>query len=142
VSFVTNTNWPGYGGESTMSYLMQMAGLTVQNFVSVAADIAMAIAIIRGFARREAAGIGNFWVDFTRATLFVMLPISIVVSLALVALGIPQNLGAFTEAATLEGAKQVIAQGPAYTISQRPARRCRGFRAPRVARPERYRHPG
>lgn len=112
VSFVTNTNWQGYGGESTMSYLTQMAGLTVQNFVSAAAGIAMAIALIRGFARREAKGIGNFWVDLTRATLYVMLPLAIVVALALIAFGMPQNLGAYTEATTLEGAKQVIAQGP------------------------------
>ena len=95
-----------------MSYLTQMAGLTVQNFVSSAAGIAMAIALIRGFARREAKGIGNFWVDLTRATLYVMLPLSIVVALALIAFGMPQNLGAYTEATTLEGAKQVIAQGP------------------------------
>ncbi len=112
VSFVTNTNWQGYGGETTMSYLTQMAGLTVQNFVSSAAGIAMAIALIRGFARREARGIGNFWVDLTRATLYVMLPLSIVVALALIAFGMPQNLGAYTEATTLEGAKQVLAQGP------------------------------
>ena len=90
-----------------MSYLTQMAGLTVQNFVSSAAGIAMAIALIRGFARREARGIGNFWVDLTRATLYVMLPLSIVVALALIAFGMPQNLGAYTEATTLEGAKQV-----------------------------------
>jgi K+-transporting ATPase ATPase A chain len=95
-----------------MSYLTQMAGLTVQNFVSSAAGIAMAIALIRGFARREAKGIGNFWVDLTRATLYVMLPLSIVVALALIAFGMPQNLGGYTEGTTLEGAKQVIAQGP------------------------------
>jgi K+-transporting ATPase ATPase A chain len=112
VSFVTNTNWQGYGGESTMSYLTQMAGLTAQNFVSSAAGIAMAIALVRGFARRESRGIGNFWVDLTRATLYVMLPLSIVVALVLVAFGVPQNLGTYTEATTLEGAGQVIAQGP------------------------------
>ncbi len=112
VSFVTNTNWQGYGGETTMSYLTQMSGLTVQNFVSSAAGIAMAIALVRGFARREARGIGNFWVDLTRATLYIMLPLSIVVALALIAFGLPQNLGAYTEATTLEGAKQVLAQGP------------------------------
>jgi len=112
VSFVTNTNWQGYGGETTMSYLTQMAGLTTQNFVSAAAGIAMAIAIARGFARRSANTIGNFWVDLTRSTLYVMLPLSIVVALLLIAFGMPQNLGAYIDATTLEGAKQVIAQGP------------------------------
>jgi K+-transporting ATPase ATPase A chain len=95
-----------------MSYLTQMAGLTVHNFVSAAAGIAMAIALIRGFARRSAKTIGNFWVDLTRCTLYILLPISIVVALIFVWQGMPQNLGAYTEATTLEGAKQVIAQGP------------------------------
>ncbi len=81
VSFVTNTNWQGYGGETTMSYLTQMAALTVQNFVSAAAGIALAIALIRGFARRSAKTVGNFWVDLTRCTLYVLLPLSIVVAL-------------------------------------------------------------
>jgi len=112
VSFVTNTNWQSYGGETTMSYLTQMAGLTMHNFVSAATGIALAIALVRGFARREAKTIGNFWVDLTRATLYVMLPLSIVVALALIFFGMPQNLGAYTEATTLEGVKQVIAQGP------------------------------
>ena len=112
VSFVTNTNWQGYGGESTMSYLTQMAGLTTQNFVSAAAGIAIAIALVRGFARRSAQTIGNFWVDLTRCVLYVLLPLAIVVALVLIACGVPQNLGAYTEATTLEGAKQVIAQGP------------------------------
>ena len=113
VSFTTNTNWQGYGGETTMSYLTQMAGLTVQNFVSAAVGIALAIALIRGFARRSAQTVGNFWVDLTRGTLYVLLPLSIVVCLALVAFGVPQNLSAYTDATTLEGVKQVIAQGPA-----------------------------
>ena len=113
VSFTTNTNWQGYGGETTMSYLTQMAGLTVQNFVSATVGIVLAIALVRGFARRQARTVGNFWVDLTRGVLYVMLPMSIVVCLALVALGVPQNLAAYTDAATLEGAKQVIAQGPA-----------------------------
>jgi K+-transporting ATPase ATPase A chain len=113
VSFTTNTNWQGYGGETTMSYLVQMAGLTFHNFVSAATGIALAIALIRGFARRSARTVGNFWVDMTRATLYVLLPITIVVGLALVACGVPQNLGSYTEATTLEGIKQVIAQGPA-----------------------------
>jgi len=112
VSFVTNTNWQGYGGETTMSYLTQMVGLTTQNFVSAAAGIAIAIALIRGFARRSANSIGNFWVDLTRATLYVLLPMAIVVALVLVWQGMPQNLGAYTEATTLEGVKQIIAQGP------------------------------
>src|SRR5215470_2132098 len=112
VSFMTNTNWQSYGGESTLGYLVQMAALTVQNFVSAAAGIAIAIALTRSFARSSATTIGNFWVDLTRATLYVLLPMSIVVALLLVALGVPQNLHAYTEATTLEGAKQVIAQGP------------------------------
>src|SRR5215470_7682102 len=112
VSFMTNTNWQSYGGESTLGYLVQMAGLTVQNFVSAAVGMALAIALTRGFARASANTIGNFWVDLTRATLYVLLPLSIVVALVLIALGVPQNLSAYTEATTLEGAKQVIAQGP------------------------------
>ena len=112
MSFDTNTNWQSYVPETTMSYLIQMAGLTVHNFVSAATGIALAIALIRGFARRSAKGIGNFWVDLVRCTLYVLLPISIVVGLFFVWQGMPQNLGAYTEATTLEGAKQVIAQGP------------------------------
>jgi potassium-transporting ATPase potassium-binding subunit len=112
ISFVTNTNWQNYGGESTMSYLVQMAGLTVHNFVSAATGIAVALALVRGFARRSAQTIGNFWVDLTRATLYLLLPISIVGALVLVWQGMPQNLGAYVEATTLEGAKQTIAQGP------------------------------
>ncbi len=112
VSFVTNTNWQSYVPETTMSYLVQMAGLTVHNFLSAATGIALAVALVRGFARRSAAGIGNFWVDLTRCTLYILLPISIVVGLFFVWQGMPQNLGAYTEATTLEGAKQVIAQGP------------------------------
>ena len=112
VSFITNTNWQAYSGETTMSYLTQMAGLTVHNFVSAATGIAMALALIRGFVRREARTIGNFWVDLTRGTLYVLLPISIIGALLLLWQGVPQNLGAYTDATTLEGAKQVIAQGP------------------------------
>ena len=112
VSFITNTNWQSYVPETTMSYLVQMAGLTVHNFVSAATGIALALAVIRGFSRREAKAIGNFWVDLTRTTLYVLLPISVVVALFFVWQGMPQNLGAYTEATTLEGAKQVIAQGP------------------------------
>jgi K+-transporting ATPase ATPase A chain len=112
ISFVTNTNWQSYTPESTMSYLMQMAGLTVHNFVSAATGIALAVALIRGFARRSVNTIGNFWVDLTRCTLYVLLPVSIVVGLFFVWQGMPQNLNAYTVATTLEGAKQVIAQGP------------------------------
>jgi K+-transporting ATPase ATPase A chain len=111
-SFVTNTNWQSYVPEATMSYLTQMAGLAVHNFVSAATGIALALAFIRGFARRSARTVGNFWVDLTRCTLYVLLPISIVVGLFFVWQGMPQNLGAYTEVTTLEGAKQVIAQGP------------------------------
>jgi K+-transporting ATPase ATPase A chain len=112
MSFDTNTNWQSYVPETTMSYLVQMAGLTVHNFVSAATGIALAIALVRGFARRSAGSIGNFWVDLTRATLYVLLPVSIVFALVLVSQGVPQNLGAYTEATTLEGARQTIAQGP------------------------------
>src|SRR5437879_4805968 len=95
-----------------MSYLTQMAGLTVHNFVSAAAGIVLAVALIRGFARRSAKTIGNFWVDMTRCVFYILLPISIIGALLLCWQGVPQNLGAYTEATTLEGAKQVIAQGP------------------------------
>ncbi|TXH05105.1 MAG: potassium-transporting ATPase subunit KdpA [Nevskiaceae bacterium] len=112
ISFVTNTNWQSYGGETTLSYGTQMAGLTVHNFVSAATGIGLALALVRGFARRSAQTVGNFWVDLTRATLYVLLPISVVAALFLVWQGIPQNLLAYTSVTTLEGAQQVIAQGP------------------------------
>jgi len=112
MSFITNTNWQNYSGETTMSHLTQMLGLTVHNFVSAATGLAMAFALVRGFARAESPTVGNFWVDLTRATLYVLLPISIVVALALVALGSPQTLAGSFEATTLEGAKQVISIGP------------------------------
>jgi K+-transporting ATPase ATPase A chain len=112
VSFITNTNWQAYGGETTMSYLIQMVGLTVHNFVSAATGIALAIAFIRGFARNSAKTIGNFWADLTRCVLYILLPISVVAALLLVWQGIPQNLNAYVDATTLEGAKQTIAQGP------------------------------
>jgi potassium-transporting ATPase potassium-binding subunit len=113
VSFATNTNWQNYGGESTLSYLTQMVGLTTQNFVSAATGIALAVALIRGFARASAKTVGNFWVDLTRCTLYVLLPLSIVAALFLVWQGVPQNLGAYVDATTLEGAKQTLSQGPA-----------------------------
>lgn len=112
VSFVTNTNWQAYGGESTMSYLVQMLGLTQQNFLSAATGIALAVALVRGFARASAKTIGNFWVDVTRGTLYVLLPICIVFTLFLISQGMPQTLGAYVDATTLEGAKQTIAVGP------------------------------
>ncbi|MBZ9723116.1 potassium-transporting ATPase subunit KdpA [Mesorhizobium sp. CO1-1-11] len=111
-SFMTNTNWQNYGGESTMSYLVQMAGLTVQNFVSAATGIAIAIALVRGFARASGRSIGNFWVDMTRATLYVLLPLCVVLTLIYVWLGMPQTLGPYVDATTLEGVKQTIALGP------------------------------
>jgi potassium-transporting ATPase potassium-binding subunit len=112
MSFVTNTNWQSYVPETTMSYLVQMAGLTVHNFVSAATGIALAVAVIRGFARREVKAIGNFWVDLTRCTLYILLPISILVGLFFVFEGMPQTLGAYVDATTLDGAKQTIAVGP------------------------------
>jgi K+-transporting ATPase ATPase A chain len=112
VSFITNTNWQSYVPETTMSYLVQMAGLTVHNFVSAATGIALALALIRGFSRRSAKSVGNFWVDMTRGTLYVLLPICIVVGLFMVWQGVPQNLSAYTDVTTLEGGKQLIAQGP------------------------------
>jgi K+-transporting ATPase ATPase A chain len=112
VSFMTNTNWQWYSGESTMSYLVQMAALAVQNFVSAAAGIAVAIALTRGFARHETDKIGNFWVDLTRTTLYVLMPIAIVAALLLVSRGAIQNFHPYTVAKTVEGATQTIAQGP------------------------------
>ncbi len=112
MSFMTNTNWQWYSGESTMSYLVQMAALAVQNFVSAAAGLAVAIALIRGFARHETDKIGNFWVDLTRATVYVLLPIVFVAALVFVWQGSIQNFHAYTAAKTVEGATQTIAQGP------------------------------
>jgi K+-transporting ATPase ATPase A chain len=112
ISFITNTNWQNYGGESTMSYLVQMLGLTHQNFLSAATGIALAVALIRGFSRASVRTVGNFWVDVTRTTLYVLLPICIVYTLFLVWQGMPQTLGPYIEATTLEGAKQTIAVGP------------------------------
>jgi K+-transporting ATPase ATPase A chain len=112
ISFVTNTNWQAYSGESTLSYFVQMAALAVQNFASAAAGIAVAIALVRGFARQEKKTIGNFWVDVTRTTLYVLLPLCLVGGLLYVSQGSIQNLKPYTEVTTLEGVKQVIAQGP------------------------------
>ena len=111
-SFITNTNWQNYAGETTMSHLTQMLGLTVHNFVSAATGLAMAFALVRGFARSSATTVGNFWVDLTRVTLYILLPISVVGALVFVALGMPQTLAGAVDATTLEGAKQTIAIGP------------------------------
>src|ERR1700730_5215329 len=112
MSFITNTNWQHYGGESTMSYLVQMLGLTHQNFLSAATGIVLAIALIRGFARHSVRTVGNFWVDVTRCTLYVLLPICVPYALFLIWQGIPQTLGDYVDVTTLEGAKQTIAVGP------------------------------
>jgi len=112
ISFITNTNWQNYGGESTMSYLVQMLGLTHQNYLSAATGIALALALIRGFARHSVRTVGNFWVDVTRCTLYVLIPICVPVALFFVWQGMPQTLGAYIDATTLEGAKQTIAVGP------------------------------
>jgi K+-transporting ATPase ATPase A chain len=111
-SFLTNTNWQNYSGESTLSYLVQMAGLTVQNFVSAAAGLAVAMAVVRGFARHEAKTLGNFWADLVRGTVYVLLPMALVGALVLCSQGVLQNLKPYTTVTTVEGAKQVIAQGP------------------------------
>jgi K+-transporting ATPase ATPase A chain len=112
VSFVTNTNWQAYGGETTMSYLTQMAGLAVQNFLSPAVAMAALIALIRGLVRRQASSIGNFWVDLTRSVLWILLPLAIVLALAFASQGVIQNLHPYVTAHTLEGAQQTIAVGP------------------------------
>jgi K+-transporting ATPase ATPase A chain len=112
ISFITNTNWQNYGGESTLSYLVQMLGLTHQNFLSAATGIALAVALIRGFSRSSMRTIGNFWVDVTRCTVYVLMPICVIYTLFLVWQGMPQTLGAYVDATTLEGAKQTIAVGP------------------------------
>jgi K+-transporting ATPase ATPase A chain len=113
VSFMTNTNWQSYGGETTMSHLSQMVGLTVQNFVSAAAGMAVMAALIRGLARRRASSIGNFWVDLTRTTVRILLPLSFVLSFVLVSQGVIQNFSGHTEVTTVEGATQLIPGGPA-----------------------------
>jgi K+-transporting ATPase ATPase A chain len=112
ISFITNTNWQNYGGEGTMSYLSQMLALAHQNFLSAATGIVLAMALIRGFARASGKTVGNFWVDITRCTLYILLPICIVYTIFLVWQGIPQTLGPYVDATTLEGAKQTIAVGP------------------------------
>ena len=117
VSFATNTNWQGYAGEATMSYLTQMLGLAVQNFLSAAAGIAVLIALVRGFTRREAGHIGNFWVDFTRATLYVLLPLSFMLALALATQGVVQSFSPYQQATLLE---PVVIQVPATNADGTP----------------------
>jgi K+-transporting ATPase ATPase A chain len=112
VSFVTNTNWQGYSGESTMGHLVQMAGLAVQNFVSAAVGLAVAVALVRGFARTRTDRLGNFWVDLTRAVTRILLPLSVLAAIVLVLGGLVQNLSAGTDATTLSGASQFIPGGP------------------------------
>jgi K+-transporting ATPase ATPase A chain len=112
ISFITNTNWQNYGGEGTMSYLSQMLALAHQNFLSAATGIVLALVLIRGFARHSVKTIGNFWVDITRCTLYILLPICVIFTLFLVWQGIPQTLGAYVNATTLEGGNQTIAIGP------------------------------
>jgi len=116
VSFMTNTNWQAYGGETTMSYFSQMAGLTTQNFTSAATGIAVGAAVIRGFCGREVRHLGNFWVDLSRSVLYLLLPLSIVGGLFLVWQGVPQNLMSYVTATTVEGGHQTIAQGPAASL--------------------------
>ncbi|ACZ42994.1 potassium-transporting ATPase, A subunit [Thermobaculum terrenum ATCC BAA-798] len=111
-SFVTNTNWQAYAGETTMSYLTQMAGLTVQNFLSAAVGLAAAVALARGLTRRSTRQLGNFWVDVTRSVLYVLLPLAILGALLLVWQGVPQNLSPYVAAETVEGHRQILPQGP------------------------------
>ncbi len=112
ISFVTNTNWQSYGGETTLSHFSQMVGLTTQNFLSAASGMAVAVAVARGFAARQAKHLGNFWTDMTRATLYILLPGAIVLAILFLALGMPQTLLASVDATTLEGAKQTLSLGP------------------------------
>ena len=113
VSFMTNTNWQSYAGETTLSYFTQMAGLTVHNFVSAAAGMAVLLALIRGITRKSVEGLGNFWADLVRMTLYVLLPLSVILTVILVGQGTVQTLSGYAHATTLEGQRQVIAVGPA-----------------------------
>jgi K+-transporting ATPase ATPase A chain len=112
ISFTANTNWQSYAGESTMSNLSQMLGLTIHNFLSAATGIALAFALFRGFARRSATTIGNFWADMTRVTLYLLLPICVALAIFYIASGVPQTLSGSVDVTTLEGAKQTLALGP------------------------------
>jgi K+-transporting ATPase ATPase A chain len=112
ISFTTNTNWQAYGGETTLSHLSQMLGLTVQNFVSAAAGMAVLVAIVRGITRRGSDTLGNFWVDLTRTIVRFLLPLAFVVALALVSQGVIQNLGGFDDVTGIDGTEQVVPGGP------------------------------
>ena len=112
ISFTANTNWQSYGGEATMSNLSQMLGLTIHNFLSAATGIALAFALFRGFARRSAATIGNFWADATRVTLYLLLPLCVLLTIFYIANGVPQTLAGVVDVSTLEGAKQSLLLGP------------------------------
>ncbi len=113
VSFMTNTNWQGYGGEVTMSYLTQMLGLTVQNFVSAATAVAVLLALVRGFTRKSTALVGNFWADLVRTTVYILLPLSVVLTFVLVGQGVVQTFDSYQTVTTLEGQEQTLALGPA-----------------------------
>ncbi len=117
MSFVTNTDWQSYGGESTLSYFSQMVGLTFQNFVSASMGMGVAVALIRSLAKKEGQGIGNFWADLIRGTLYVLLPLCVVIAIILISQGVIQNFLPYQEITTLEGAKQTIAQGPVASQS-------------------------
>ena len=114
VSFGTNTNWQSYSGETTMSYLVQMLGLTMHNFTSAAAGMAVAVAVIRGFARQQANTIGNFWADLVRATLYVLLPLSVLIALFFCSQGVIQNIHPYTSATTLEGKTRSSRRVPSH----------------------------
>ena len=113
VSFMTNTNWQAYSGEAALSYATQMLGLGVQNFVSAATGIAVIVALARGIARKQAASLGNFWVDLTRSTLYILLPLSFLLAIVLISQGVVQTFSAYIPVSTLEGREQVIPLGPA-----------------------------
>src|SRR5215469_6023282 len=115
ISFLTNTNWQNYTGETTMSYFTQMAGLAFHNFVSAAVGIVIAVAVIRGFTRRSARALGNFWVDLVRCCLYILLPVAIIFALILVWQGVPQTIGAYTNVTGIQGFAQTIARGPVAT---------------------------
>ena len=144
ISFITNTNWQNYAGETTMSHLTQMLGLTVHNFVSAATGLAMAFALVRGFARSSATTVGNFWADMTRITLYLLLPIALVGAFVLIALGVPQTLAGAIDATTLEGAKQTISIGPmaSQEIIKELGTNGGGFFKPTPPIPSRTRAPG
>ena len=127
VSFATNTNWQGYVGESTMSYLTQMLGLAVQNFLSAASGMAVLIALIRGFVRRQSAEIGNFWVDFTRSTLYILLPLSLLLAIVLVSQGVVQSFSPYREVELIEPLtiETPVKNDAGSRCSMRPAHRSR-----------------